>query len=730
MSAADPVELVLSRLQNVKKNGTGTSGACPVPNCTYRVSIGRSDDGRALVSCVGGHRADDVVAALGLKLSDLFVPNGREKEGGAAISPRSTPQHPNASGLTLAGYAEAKRLDSERLRAVGLTDCHYLGLPAVRMAYFDTTGNEITARFRVRLDKGENDDRFRWKRGSKAVTYGQNRLAAARERGYITLVEGESDCHTLWQYNEPALGISGAGCWNDDRDAPLLDGIETIYVVREPDAGGDVLMRRMATSVLRDRVRVVSLGDCKDPSALHLADPASFPARWQAAKETAVPLADIMAGEEMAASEAAWATCQMLAHAPDLLDRAAETVAVLGVAGEMATVKIVFLAGVSRLLQRPVNLALKGPSSAGKSFIVQQTLRLFPDEAYYALTAMSERALAYSDEPLRHRILVIYEAAGLSGDMASYFVRSLLSEGRIDYETVEKTRDGLRARRISREGPTGLIVTTTAASLHPENETRLLSILVSDSPEQTAAVLLTIANGHSAPPDLAPWHALQRWLAGGPCDVLIPFADVLARLIPPKAVRLRRDFGTVVTLVKAYALLHRASRDLDSDGRIVATIADYAAVRELVEPLVASGVEATVPLTMRETISTVAALVQGEEAGATVSNQRIATALRLDKSSTSTRVKAAIQRGYLVNHEDRRGRPAKIALGDRMPEDTPILPTPDQVLECWGADAGVIPPPALQPSREVPGPDPQNDDTRRQDPLFDLPSGRPDRYTW
>ena len=86
--------------------------------------------------------------------------------------------------------------------------------------------------------------------------------------------------------------------------------------------------------------------------------------------------------------------------------RAADTVAALGVAGERAAVKLVYLAMVSRLLPRPVSLAVKGPSSAGKSYLVEQTLRLFPDEAYYALTAMSERALAYSEEPLTHRMLV------------------------------------------------------------------------------------------------------------------------------------------------------------------------------------------------------------------------------------------------------------------------------------------------------------------------------------
>ena len=53
---------------------------------------------------------------------------------------------------------------------------------------------------------------------------------------------------------------------------------------------------------------------------------------------------------------------------------------------------------------------------------------------------MSERALAYGTEPLRHRFLVLFEAAGLESDFASYLVRSLLSEGCVRYETVEKSK--------------------------------------------------------------------------------------------------------------------------------------------------------------------------------------------------------------------------------------------------------------------------------------------------
>jgi hypothetical protein len=98
-------------------------------------------------------------------------------------------------------------------------------------------------------------------------------------------------------------------------------------------------------------------------------------------------------------------------------------------------------------------------------------LKFFPDDAFFERTAMSDRALAYSDENFRHRFLVIYEAAGMNSDIGSYLIRSLLSEGVIRYELVEKTRNGMRPRLIEKQGPTGLIVTTTATRLHPENET-------------------------------------------------------------------------------------------------------------------------------------------------------------------------------------------------------------------------------------------------------------------
>ena len=77
------------------------------------------------------------------------------------------------------------------------------------------------------------------------------------------------------------------------------------------------------------------------------------------------------------------------------------------------------------------------------------------------------------------------------------------------------------------------------------------------------------------PADLALWHDLQRWIALGPNDVVIPFAPLIAAKIPPLMVRFRRDVGALFSFIKASAILHQAQRKVDADGRLVATLADY-----------------------------------------------------------------------------------------------------------------------------------------------------------
>jgi len=323
-------------------------------------------------------------------------------------------------------------------------------------------------------------------------------------------------------------------------------------------------------------------------------------------------------------------------------------------------------------------------------------LKFFPASAYFTRTGFSEKALYFSDEDFRHRFIIIFEAVGMESDYLSYVIRTLLSENRLSYELPVKTPDGMKPQLLQKEGPTGLITTTTAAKLHPENETRLFSLGVIDTKQQTQAVMRTLAADKTSTFDYGPWQAHQEWLATGERRVVVPYAPWLADKIPPVAVRLRRDFGMLLSLIRAHALLHRGTRDKDDQGRIVASVADYTAVYHLVEKLFAEGVDATVPATMRQTVEAVEECLEAggssktADGTPTVSLAALAKELKLDKNSVHHRVRKATAAGYLANQETRKGKPAQIVLAEPLPEEGEVLPAPG-ALECWSHYGGDVP---------------------------------------
>jgi len=154
----------------------------------------------------------------------------------------------------------------------------------------------------------------------------------------------------------------------------------------------------------------------------------------------------------------------------------------------------------------------------------------------------------------------------------------------------------------------------------------------------------------------------------------------LAERIPPVAVRLRRDFAQVLNLIRAHAMLHQAARKRDVAGRIVATLDDYEVVRDLLADIISEGVEATVSPAIRETVETTRRIrASGSDE---VSITQLAQALGLDTSAASRRAASAVRQGFLRNLEDRKGRPARLCLGEPIPEPPSILPSREVLHGC------------------------------------------------
>lgn len=362
-----------------------------------------------------------------------------------------------------------------------------------------------------------------------------------------------------------------------------------------------------------------------------------------------------------------------------------------GFAGSTKIPCLVYLCLTTRFFAKPVSLVIKGPSGSGKSFALNAALKFVPSVAYDSFSAMSEKALPYSGLNLEHRYLVIQEAAGLAKGEGRIFLRQLLSEGEIRYQTVQQGKDGLVGKELPPiKGPAGLLMTTTANGLHLEDESRLLSFHMDESLDRIREALLAgvMSSKNKEEPDFSKWHALHEYVGGQNLEVSVPFLETLVRLLPTTHFRVMRDFPQVVSLIKAHALLHQDSRDRDSEDKIIATHDDYGMVRFLVEECLAQGLEVAVPVRIREVVQSVQTLLDQRkdahplpfyEDREGVSQRQIADFLGRDQSVVSRNVNSAIQGGYLQNTNFGQGKLGNILIGERPLPNGYVLPTVEEL---------------------------------------------------
>jgi hypothetical protein len=257
---------------------------CPYPNHLDKNPSWRlMESGAAVCSCAPPHSVFDVVMRLEggdferakIRIAELI---GRDDLIVESEKPK---------GLTLEEYAAAKRLPLDWLRKIGVRQTPYGQIPAAVRTPYSRPDGEPSMRFRVAL---AGKKQHFWRHKDKACLYGARDAASLRDAGYVVLCEGESDTQTLWLHGIPALGLPGAGTWNEARDAHLLDGVPAIFVVIEPDDGGKAALKWLARSAIAPRARLVRMPkETKDPSALYLADPDAFPAAFRAMLGAAEP---------------------------------------------------------------------------------------------------------------------------------------------------------------------------------------------------------------------------------------------------------------------------------------------------------------------------------------------------------------------------------------------------------------------------------------------------------
>jgi hypothetical protein len=263
----------------------------------------------------------------------------------------------------------------------------------------------------------------------------------------------------------------------------------------------------------------------------------------------------------------------------DILERFLNDSELLGCVGEDENKIAIYLALTSRKLDDPINLIVKGESSAGKSFLVDSVTRFFPKEDVLAFTAMTPKALYHRKDSLKHKVLIIYEQAG--AEESDYSIRTLQSEKKLvfSYPCKDSATGQFETQDIEVEGPIAYVETTTKTRVHPENETRCFELFIDESEAQTQRIFNvqnrkyegTQPNVESI---LTPWVNAQRLLE--PFPVILPYMKHIQ--FPTKPLRARRDRLRFLTLIEASALLHqrqREKKEINGKLNLVATISDY-----------------------------------------------------------------------------------------------------------------------------------------------------------
>jgi hypothetical protein len=284
---------------------------------------------------------------------------------------------------------------------------------------------------------------------------------------------------------------------------------------------------------------------------------------------------------------------RLLDH-PDLIDQISADIEELGVVGEKRLGLLLFLAGVSAQLLRPLAVITRGASSSGKSFLAEQVSRLFPPEIVLRATSLTPNALYYFPPgELRHRWVLAGERSRISNDEAAEATRALremIEAGKLSKGLPIKEGDRIVTRMINQDGPIAYTESTTAADIDEEDANRTLRVNTDESENQTRRILHATASAasgqtrHDVDCMLAVHHAVQRMIPR--VDVVIPFADAIAGLYPTARLENRRDFRHLLQLVKAVGLLRFRQRNRDDANRVIATFDDYDVAERLArEPL-------------------------------------------------------------------------------------------------------------------------------------------------
>lgn len=250
-------------------------------------------------------------------------------------------------------------------------------------------------------------------------------------------------------------------------------------------------------------------------------------------------------------------TAKKLLRSRYLLNRFLRAMEQSGLVGEERNALVLFVVATSCILDRPLNLFVKGHSSAGKNWLVTRVLNLFPKGVVLEVTSASEQAWSYFGSALRHSVVYLQERNEAVGTMDP--MRLLISEGKLVRIVPKYEGKQLVTKRRIASGPVTAISTTTQPRLKIDDETRHMSIWVDESEEQTRKILVSqfSETGRLTREELETWRTVHRILRKmiGTKIVFPTWFGEVAKGVFAGDLRVRRYFPAFIDACRTVCLI-------------------------------------------------------------------------------------------------------------------------------------------------------------------------------
>jgi len=253
---------------------------------------------------------------------------------------------------------------------------------------------------------------------------------------------------------------------------------------------------------------------------------------------------------------------------PKMYDEIIHDMTVLGYTGEENNKLLVWLAGISRLLPKPLSVFIQSPPSTGKSYLLEILLNLLPPESVEWITSVSDQSFNYMDEEdFLDKIFMLGEA--LHNEVVEGYIRQMQSENKIARKvTVKDPKTGImRSVTIKHTVRLVFMMTSTAMKVNTENLSRCLLLKADNTKEQTERVLVMqrykssyegyLEEKHVVPQIIRKHIAAQRLLKK--IRVLNPFEKYIR--FPSTRSVMRRGQNQFLNLIKASCVARQMQKE-------------------------------------------------------------------------------------------------------------------------------------------------------------------------